>query len=1660
MPTVNFTESRYEAISLDYRIWINGVEVTGYVTEDGGPSWSYSGRGGKNTASFTLNNSSSNFLLTRENLLQGEWRSGGNGAYFDEGAKREMFEFKNGLNKHITRLINQIIAKNKLRRSEKDATANKANLFWAAWELYAASIPVQSLYPGIGDAIRADLTPEERSALGSMIDTITSAVSGAVLGGIGLLGRARSTGALASAVLPGGGGIPASARCDSLGKIPVPPGSNEQQIKFIGLQNQREVLQCQLEVAQAEEAKAASSLLDSQSLLIELGEIQQRARSHGWVNAGGIAPNPSRWAAVSKDKERVDDLVRDLAIGDKVIEAALRPGGTGLAFSLDSEDGYNAKLRVIRNAIATPITATVDLRQKRQDLEAALEAVDTAIAGINYLSHGNQRASKGYQHLDENQRAYSLREYECIIHKYDHVRIWARNPYSSADEWFPAFTGVVTSKPVTMDYKNGETKIAVACEDVRVLLDRMRFQRNRVATANLVPDPFVDEGYFRDVILNENAGSAYDHPLSRIGSFQGAMFAGLIGGNSLPAAIPDPKGDERAKLDKELREKLDKVQALRLGASSRIDTAIAELYEVLGRLSPGDSKGAQAAVIHTLEQVKLALTERQKADELYATIEPDLKSRDISAFGNFTTGNVVSYPGGKRLQDWYKLLLFGDLTKKHGSAIESLGFYSEAEMVSISHETKPEGTHSVLSGKVHFLQPSFDGNMIAYDIVNSQFLGTQDWERNWITRLQALEEMCELVDYEFLVTPAGDIAFEFPQADFRPSDYGEFENLLTLDLHVSDVKFEEEAGDIVTGVMATGGFAWQEYTPKLPTFASLRAVVWSPLMAGFRYGTHIETVAFPFVADREQLRALAKIAFQKKLALMNTCSASVAFRPFILPNKPLYIKDIQEGIERIVCSNSVNYSMPTWQQPSFSFDAKWVRIPTGYRTVRNQFGEERTERVFTLITGRESLPLTYKSLYPQTAEDLSRGATSGKGGPTVDTNIATPVGIVQFNTAKHTGTGSPTDGYHINVDSDWSQLSLPLDTKKIIDAASEYNETEQKNVSDTELIAHLAEAQQATGVPQGLIFGLIDATGAQFDPNVVNHNASSGYNNLAPSGTLIGMSFLPQDSLVDIDNLAKNNATYSGLTINTASITTGNPLGTSPDPAQAARVTVAATALYIQEIQKRLEADGFDPKDTLLISLAYSRGYACTKHMVGVARNDLGQSTDQWDTATAQRTQELFDSLDKFDTATNANSPVSANITCQPLPNALSVKAVRDRVAKASGYNVLACSYADSGIRVEWDILGGKPTTDPAPVKKGTGTSGTGSTGGTAGVSGKNAGTLAAGAAANAARGTVEPTQTGGSRGEYSPDAVLAVYADKRVAYRLKEFIGPMFFKTGGREDKYSVGWDKAGPYHVINKDFENLKNLTAYLVFLQESQPKLFPGKFNITQSGGYREESYEIWRAQRDALNLLTDEEIRILTTTNKAVPIKRKNGSTKKSQTISGSAHKKGLATDLSVGDGTNNCGIMGLTVDMIRDVIGTNIPELIEAQRLVVWRAAVETARKKGVKEKDLPKKPQPLSPAAKLALELYAYLNAAHHAVAQRNTGTVSHPRFAPYNEGFVHFDLAGSKQNPLNNSKYGTISYTYNAASPYTSAAALQVVGEELDDWDDEVESLLGRETP
>lgn len=369
-------------------------------------------------------------------------------------------------------------------------------------------------------------------------------------------------------------------------------------------------------------------------------------------------------------------------------------------------------------------------------------------------------------------------------------------------------------------------------------------------------------------------------------------------------------------------------------------------------------------------------------------------------------------------QNWYNLCLFGSPRRKDTQStsfapsgprggrrspgipvedgpldhsINLRRYWTEQEVHTAGEKSRREGLWQTDTQAVHMIMPSrqaptsdliFEAGIITQSNVQSNL--------NWTNRLSLLNDACDNVDYRFWVSGTGDLIFEFAQYDFDPRDYGAYEEVLTLDHHLLNESFDEEGGEVITAVVANGSYVGLQNVDEqqLAQFIPRSVGVWSPNLAS-RHGLNVRVKNYPQIVNTTRLNRLAMLEFQKLLAAADEYQIGVAFRPWLLLNKPIFNKyrdrfALIDGIRwtlPITAGAIAGHSVPTYSLTlNYSRSVDEIGIPrfiTGGPSQPMYFGERRggASSILSSLTRRintfeQAIRRLRSSSTPITIQDL------------------------------------------------------------------------------------------------------------------------------------------------------------------------------------------------------------------------------------------------------------------------------------------------------------------------------------------------------------------------------------------------------------------------------------------------------------------------------------------------------------------------------------------------------------------------------------------------------------------------------------------------------------------------------------------------------------------
>lgn len=333
---------------------------------------------------------------------------------------------------------------------------------------------------------------------------------------------------------------------------------------------------------------------------------------------------------------------------------------------------------------------------------------------------------------------------------------------------------------------------------------------------------------------------------------------------------------------------------------------------------------------------------------------------------DFALGKTVTYPVTENpdddvnrttLEEWHTLCLNGPASLTDEDRIANTTPLTKRMVEQIGRGTTTDGEYQPTRGFVHFLLPK-DGT--AARQLTSKTFDAGSEQREFISRYEIVAEFCGHLDYEFVILPNGDAVFEFPMYDFMPEDFGDYKGCFEMDYHLMSGQFADETGDVISALIVSGGPANTEADAygNAPAKLIPRGLIQSSIIAS-RVGVTVENVSLPFVREAGRLRSYGMIEFQKRLANANTIDMQFGFRPFMMPNRPVY--NVHE--KRMGLTSSITDTMELFGTCSTGAAIRFVR-------------QVRADGTFRFITGGDSMPISYRNIFPGNVKSVGN-ATVG-----------------------------------------------------------------------------------------------------------------------------------------------------------------------------------------------------------------------------------------------------------------------------------------------------------------------------------------------------------------------------------------------------------------------------------------------------------------------------------------------------------------------------------------------------------------------------------------------------------------------------------------------------------------------------------------------------------
>ena len=513
---------------------------------------------------------------------------------------------------------------------------------------------------------------------------------------------------------------------------------------------------------------------------------------------------------------------------------------------------------------------------------------------------------------------YTFGPGSTVFSRFDTVKIFIKNPSDpiTTDRWFPGFTGLVEQHPLTTNFVNGESTISLSAFDIRSTLQYMRISVNPYAN-----DAYTVGGAGGGSLQSQQRNQQVFIDQAAAGFFKD-YYPGISGG--------DPTRSQRTDNIFQGKSFVDAVSLITCGKTGWVNGETP--------VQNTDPSSGGVGFFQPGQVVKYANPDNQQVKE---------------------SGVQTS------LETWDNLCLFGTVRNADGSVAKQGQFLSKTECAYQGARSwwsanldNAGPAYTPMNGFVHFLIPAQGLNIS--DMIRTSFGGLSNimGSPEWSTRLSMINSFCETVDYQFSVTGAGDLIFEFPMYDFFPSDFGGNASVYKVDKHAVSENISDEGGEVFSAVEVqsiptdlAGGQVAQQFINAQAALAvaqQQKAVAINNFLVA-KYGVRIANKSITGVAP-SSLHLFAVLELQKRLAEANKLTLDFSFRPWIRPNRPVFHVERK----RIGKTTSVRLQLTPLRECTISASLGCVRTP-----LMKADGSVQFQHVF----GGPGMALSYNSIF-------------------------------------------------------------------------------------------------------------------------------------------------------------------------------------------------------------------------------------------------------------------------------------------------------------------------------------------------------------------------------------------------------------------------------------------------------------------------------------------------------------------------------------------------------------------------------------------------------------------------------------------------------------------------------------------------------------------------
>ena len=601
---------------------------------------------------------------------------------------------------------------------------------------------------------------------------------------------------------------------------------------------------------------------------------------------------------------------------------------------------------------------------------------------------------------ENSERPYRLAVNDCIFSKHDPIRIFMKNPYRIEEtkkgkpppgEWMEVFCGFVQEHPITTNHLTGESTLRINGYCIKQMLNRMRVRVNPFQGTDIDKQPQFSKGFYADFVHP----STSNHPYA-ISTLENTIKELILGSSTLKAGQKLKKDEANGKTalgdfrmgnticydPKAPGNTLENWHLMTMFGVNKVafptgpgndlwltteemskvgeSTVISEDYyapppsgRYLHLLLPIGGTGAAKLVQSTIDQAT------------NTKVEWTSKWDIIREFAGHLDFQVLTSPSGDILVEFpmygFTPHLFSPISdekvKKAEKEAEVKCPTFDADDPNCSWDDLRAGS----SRAARSVSEQLGDESLSEEDRKQEKLEQEEAKKQAAKEQKVLEEKnAQLAEVDTNASPVG------------------MARIFTFDHHQLEETLSDETGeDIDTILQVDGGMALTESNLETPTTNTQpRAWVYSPVLVG-RYGVTSGQFSVPFAGQKssdqdsnntlgKRLSRLALIEYMKRLADIATWDGSVVYRPFLFPNRPMWLKKSA----RMGLTTSVTNRWTIGKGASTNIGLHML--------MAERYDPDTGKSSYRLPTGSVNMPIDYAKIWNSSEDDIETG-TSDSG---------------------------------------------------------------------------------------------------------------------------------------------------------------------------------------------------------------------------------------------------------------------------------------------------------------------------------------------------------------------------------------------------------------------------------------------------------------------------------------------------------------------------------------------------------------------------------------------------------------------------------------------------------------------------------------------------------